>query len=447
MEKVCWWGGGVSLTVIFGIVIAKAQLDPTIWYGWILREPHVVPSLIVVTIICWLVALGQRERPRHFYWRVFSLFFAPPIQKPTESKSGGHDPSSLPRKLTSGIAPVKILKADWGNSHRRESVDDAIRAMPQTGIAFHLCPDTLRPYAPDERADPAPGPNKFIEVTYTSGPASGTIRRNEGEWVILPEDPVLRREIDAAVLKYHDEQQAHQETRIQLRDTTTARDQAIESVRKTAEERNAALADLAVCRKECDSERVLGNVARNNSREDREEIQKLKAFIVECKQRADAPRVVPARYVKSAMGKQDEQGMLLVNDGKEVAHDVSLQSFALPEHDGHWIISFGAISRLAKDEERLAVVEVSGKNTGIDLTWPWNQWMKSRVKRDPQTAQPINPPPVGFDIVYRDHSSNWYRSRCELWQDVANYKEDLEVRFIGREKIPPPVASSASVVP
>lgn len=46
-----------------------------IWYGWILREPHVVPVLIVLMIGFWAVALGQHDSINHVYHRIFSFLF------------------------------------------------------------------------------------------------------------------------------------------------------------------------------------------------------------------------------------------------------------------------------------------------------------------------------------------------------------------------------------
>ena len=87
---------------------------------------------------------------------------------------------------------LKILKADWGNAASQKPVDDIIRQMPRNALMFVVNPDAFRPYDPS-RADPAFGQDKYLDVTYSytgSGPL--TVRRTQGEWIILPEDPVAR---------------------------------------------------------------------------------------------------------------------------------------------------------------------------------------------------------------------------------------------------------------
>jgi hypothetical protein len=104
-----------------------------------------------------------------------------------------HSRSSVPGGPINNQRLFKVLEADWGNIHHRELVDDIIPLMPQNALVFHVNPDALKPYDP-RRADPAPGPGKYIEITYSSSLfGKRKIKRKEGEWVILPEDPYYVR--------------------------------------------------------------------------------------------------------------------------------------------------------------------------------------------------------------------------------------------------------------
>ncbi|HEY4364449.1 MAG TPA: hypothetical protein VGN17_26020 [Bryobacteraceae bacterium] len=71
MAKALRTAGSVLLSVFIGIIIAKAQTDPTLPYGWILRDPRVVPVLIAALIVCVLVFAGQFAPVATVYWKLF----------------------------------------------------------------------------------------------------------------------------------------------------------------------------------------------------------------------------------------------------------------------------------------------------------------------------------------------------------------------------------------
>jgi hypothetical protein len=108
---------------------------------------------------------------------------------------------SCRRQLDENIGAAKskpqftILKADWGNVHSIQSVADIIPRMSRNALTFYVNHYAFSDYDPG-RPDPAPGTAKYLEVTYSwPGREPQTIRRNEGEWIVLPEDPVAKAEL------------------------------------------------------------------------------------------------------------------------------------------------------------------------------------------------------------------------------------------------------------
>ena len=152
----------------------------------------------------------------------------------------------------------KIVTADWGNSHRREPIDDVLGLMPSNAIAFFLNPDAFKPYTTPDKSDPAPGPGKYLDISYTSGPSSGKLRRHEGEWVILPEDPALKAQLDQLnkradenFKKYSDESREHGETKNALRGAN--------------KEKGDVERDLAACKAQLDHVRSANTAVPSSS--------------------------------------------------------------------------------------------------------------------------------------------------------------------------------------
>lgn len=75
MPRVFWsWGLGTCGLVI-AILVAKAQQDPRGLWGFLLKDPHVVPLLFLWATLCFLVGLGQWKKIRDWYWSVFAWLF------------------------------------------------------------------------------------------------------------------------------------------------------------------------------------------------------------------------------------------------------------------------------------------------------------------------------------------------------------------------------------
>ena len=184
MRKLCWWGASTTFTVMLGVIIAKAQSLPSGW-SWIITSPHVIPALVALTVICLVIAIGQYNGPGRFYWKLFSWFFR------QEATAAVHAAASTIERA------FIVHNSHWGNAHRSESIDDVLNALPLNAVAFHLSPDTFRPYTTSDKADPAPGPGKFLDVSCSfPGQAARTIRRKEGDIVVLPPDQSLYEQIE-----------------------------------------------------------------------------------------------------------------------------------------------------------------------------------------------------------------------------------------------------------
>ena len=87
-----------------------------------------------------------------------------------------------------------IHRAAWGNDHNKLDVERQLREKPRNAMVFHVDQNAF----PD-CADPAPGfDRKYVEIEYSyPGWPVAKLRRLQGEWVVLPEDPSLKAEITA----------------------------------------------------------------------------------------------------------------------------------------------------------------------------------------------------------------------------------------------------------
>ncbi len=155
------------------------------------------------------------------------------------------------------------------------------------------------------------------------------------------------------------------------------------------------------------------------------------------------PRVVPIRY-----GKENPEkvwaGIFLTNDEDEVAYDVKIEDIVIGRATD-WKVSFSEIPRLAKGEERISLLQVSGRNTAPNLEWILDMWMKENSTRD-SGGNLIPPDPLRMGIIYRQHGSpdKWYRSNCEIGHDAFQIGKETYVRFLNREEIKAPASSSVA---
>jgi hypothetical protein len=91
MGKLCASLVGAILTLASAIIIAKAQSQPKIWYGWILTDPRVVPGLLVLSALLFLLALGQNSRIASLYWSIFSRLIPKPKSTKDEPLTNTHE--------------------------------------------------------------------------------------------------------------------------------------------------------------------------------------------------------------------------------------------------------------------------------------------------------------------------------------------------------------------
>lgn len=182
-----WWATAVgSLTFAATIAIQKAGQD--IWYAWILKDPHVVPSLLSISLLSFAIALGRIDRINRIYWRIFELLIpAPEEDEPAPLQSvivlpsfGGQDSES---------SSLGLHSATWGNAASRESVLDEILSKKRDGLVFLVGNKDFGGI----RNDSAPTDDeKYLQIEYSfRGREARTLKRRRGEWVVIPEESLL----------------------------------------------------------------------------------------------------------------------------------------------------------------------------------------------------------------------------------------------------------------
>src|SRR5216684_8522726 len=95
--------GMAVITLAAAIVIAKAQVNANISYGWILTAPWVVPTLLTISFLLFFMALREWRGFRKGFWRVVT-FIVPPYSS--------MDGEERPKDKAQQSAPVPILLPD-----------------------------------------------------------------------------------------------------------------------------------------------------------------------------------------------------------------------------------------------------------------------------------------------------------------------------------------------
>jgi len=80
MGKLIFALGCGVLSTTLAIIIQKADRVPGIWYSWLLTNPHVVPTLLAFSALCFVIALGQWSPMQRIYWSLFRRLIPPPVQ-------------------------------------------------------------------------------------------------------------------------------------------------------------------------------------------------------------------------------------------------------------------------------------------------------------------------------------------------------------------------------
>ena len=98
-------------------------------------------------------------------------------------------------QISSGIddaLQLRIHSAKWGTDLDSADVTSGLSAKQRNAIMFFVHPGAF------EVPDPATGKDeKYVEVTYSFSGSDGphTVRRFQREWLIIPEDPVAKKEL------------------------------------------------------------------------------------------------------------------------------------------------------------------------------------------------------------------------------------------------------------
>jgi hypothetical protein len=115
MHKIAIWisVGVAMISLAAGVVIAKAQIDPSIWYAWILKNSLVVPLLFVLSGLCVFSALREWQRFRRCCWAVFAKIIPPHIS----DKADG-DAENLAERNVLPITRIKTTE-EWTQAGAR----------------------------------------------------------------------------------------------------------------------------------------------------------------------------------------------------------------------------------------------------------------------------------------------------------------------------------------
>lgn len=65
------------MSLVFAVIIARAQTNPGGFWGWVLKSPHVVPGLLAIAFVSCVVLIGQWSSARDVYWRIFAWLVPP----------------------------------------------------------------------------------------------------------------------------------------------------------------------------------------------------------------------------------------------------------------------------------------------------------------------------------------------------------------------------------
>jgi hypothetical protein len=329
---------------------------------------------------------------------------------------------------------LKIASATWGAAYPRPDVTAIINGKPRNAVMFYLNND----YFGIE--DPAKGnDNKYVEIEYSFGGREvQKIKLTQRDWVILPEDPRLKGETEALRRRVNEaESLSHslQDANRQLQTGMDAVQGELMSARATVQT-NYDLYLEQVQRGNADK------ISRKDVEKERDEA--LRSVEVLRSERASlaAPRVVPVRYGKENPAKV-WAGIFLSNDGTETAYDVKINEVVIGRASD-WKASFSEIPRLAKGEEQISLVQVSGRNVAPNLDWILQMWMNENSVVD-DTGKRLPPNPLRISITYRQHGhpDKWYRSNCEIGHDAFQIGKETYVRFLNREEIQQPSSYSA----
>jgi hypothetical protein len=113
---------------------------------------------------------------------------------------------------------LQIHSAIWGTDASHSQVGGTIDGKPRNALAFFVNQDAF------PLPDPAHGVDeKYVEVKYSyTGSGPKTIRRKQGEWIVLPEDPVLLKRIEDNFAQYLEDNEELSKGKIAKRDAVTA---------------------------------------------------------------------------------------------------------------------------------------------------------------------------------------------------------------------------------
>lgn len=149
---------------------------------------------IVITVGLWTTLLTGIFHYRRETGSIMSSLGAQYAAKAkeVEEKYGPTAFAELQAKYADDKLHLTIHEAQWGTAVDRISVAESLSSQTRNALMLRVTPDVF------PGPDPAWGDDsKYVEVTYSHSGSGGrqTVTRKQGQWLLLPEDPVARTEI------------------------------------------------------------------------------------------------------------------------------------------------------------------------------------------------------------------------------------------------------------
>jgi hypothetical protein len=107
MGKIYFWTalGATSVASVIGVIVAKAQSDPQLWYAWVLKAAWVVPSLSLFAALCFFMAIREWKHFRRYCWLLFAWVVPPHVASVSDKKSSVSGQPSMPTPALDKVPP------------------------------------------------------------------------------------------------------------------------------------------------------------------------------------------------------------------------------------------------------------------------------------------------------------------------------------------------------
>jgi len=89
------------------VMVAKAQMQPDAWYGWIVKSPWLLRVSFATTLLCFLFALSRTHQFRRWAWAGFGWLVPEPSETVTAREEASGRINALTGELGIGKSTVQ----------------------------------------------------------------------------------------------------------------------------------------------------------------------------------------------------------------------------------------------------------------------------------------------------------------------------------------------------